>query len=83
MYVLLQVCTYQRNNNKEQNKVHDLMRFPKMFYYNNITEPNINAYKHKQFKNRKRLELSFLQEQCILEFCNSDESSSIDSNARK
>ena len=82
MFVLLQACNYQ-NNNKEHNKVRDLLGFSKKFFYQNITKPNTSTYNHKATYTRQRSELSLLQEKCILEFSHSDESSGIDSNAKR
>ena len=82
LFALLQACTYQQNN-KKQNKVRDLLGFSKNFFYQNITKPNTSTYNHKPSYTRQRSDLSLLQEKCILEFCHSDESSGIDSNARR
>ena len=43
----------------------------------------MTTYKHAKQKKRKQTALSQQQEQCVITFCHSDESSRIDSNSKR
>ena len=83
--VLLKACTYSLDTDTiDKNHLRELLGFTKKFFYTNLElddEDEAGNYNHKKRKIRDRSEISKLQEMCIDEFCHSEESSNIDSNA--
>ena len=79
--VLFKACTYNRDADAD-NKLRELLGFSKKLFYSNL-EPSEGSefFNHKKRKDRVRSDISKLQEMCIDEFCHSEESSNIDSNA--
>ena len=87
LHLLIEACTYTNSEEDDHNSIRKMLGFSTGTFYRDIQEQSngldMTSYKHIESKKRKQTELSQKQEQCILTFCHSDESSTIDSNSKR
>ena len=83
---ILTACTYtQSGNTLDMDKIRDVIGMSKnTFYIRKAPQQNddINTYRLAEGSQRKT-KWGYLQKKCVLDFCHSEDSSSIDSNSRK
>ena len=88
MHTLIQACSFSSNNLDDLNKIRECIGVTRATFYKsvNLQEDNVNdivRYEHVKRKNRQGNLLTLKQEQSVIDFCHSDESSSIDSNSKR
>ena len=86
-HVLMDYCTYTSLEEDDHNSIRKILGFSAGMFYRDLQEQSneldMTSYKHIECKKIRQTALSQKQEQCILTFCHSDESNTIDSNSKR
>ena len=83
MAALIQAVTYDNSDLLKHREICTSLGFHKDTFRNNTFTLYEDNYRHKKRKAKVRTQLSQIQEESIIKFSHSDESSTIDSNSRR
>ena len=79
----VEAVTHENSDLSNHCEICTSLRFHKATFCNNICTLYEDNYRHKNWKAKVRTQLSQTQEESIIKFSHSDESSTIDSNTQR